>query len=166
VIVDKKNDVVVDDSYSIALYLEEKYPNSPSLFHGGVGVHKFFQNYADHNIVVPIFKLVVVDVCKLCGPAELQDWFRKDRESKFRMTLEDFAGDVDTNIASLKKALHPIVKMLDEFNYMTGDRGKYSELNYIIILVLKSITLQLVGPTLYLLPSLSFWRLLSLNYSK
>lgn len=123
-IVDKKNNnTAVDDSYKIALYLEEKYPNSPSLFHGGVGVHKFFQNYADHNVLPPIFKLLVVDLCKLSGPVELQDWFRKDRESRFKVTLEEFSGDAETNIALLNKGLYPIVKMLDKFSYMTGDQG-------------------------------------------
>lgn len=31
----------IQDSWGIALYLEEVYPDTPSLFHGNVGVHKF-----------------------------------------------------------------------------------------------------------------------------
>lgn len=124
VIIDKSNgSAVLDDSYRIALHLEEKYPDSPSLFHGGIGVHDFFQNYADHHIILPIFKLVLLDICKLSGPPDLQEWFRKDRESKFGITLEEFAGDTDANVSDLKTALYPIVKLLEKSDYITGSQG-------------------------------------------
>lgn len=146
VIIDKSNgSAVLDDSYRIALHLEEKYPDSPSLFHGGIGVHDFFQNYADHHIILPIFKLVLLDICKLSGPPDLQEWFRKDRESKFGITLEEFAGDTDANVSDLKTALYPIVKLLEKSDYITGSQVGWAD----VVLASQFVFLEALKPELF-----------------
>lgn len=120
----KNNDKVVEDSWDIALYLEEQYPNNPSLFNGQIGIHKFFQIYCEHNVMAPLFKLIIKDICKLTGPAELQQWFRQDREARFKMTLEEFSGDEKKNIKALKQGLLPINRLLKTYPYITGDKRK------------------------------------------
>lgn len=115
----------MDESWDIALYLEEQYPDSPSLFNGQIGAHKFFQIYCDHNVMSPLFKLIITDICKLSGPPELQQWFRQDREARFKKTLEEFSGDENTNIKALKQGLLPINRLLKMYPYITGDKRKY-----------------------------------------
>ncbi|KAI8990754.1 hypothetical protein BDF20DRAFT_840676 [Mycotypha africana] len=130
VIVDLTNgDKVVEDSWEIALYLEKNYSHKAgsSLFNGNPGVHRFFQNYCDHNVIVPIFRMVVLEIHANVGPEELQNWFRQDRESKFGQTLEEFAGSEENNIKALKTALVPINKLLAQFSYITGETAGWAD---------------------------------------
>lgn len=127
VIIDRSNNnKVITDSWDIALYLEKKYPNTPSLFNGQIGVHRFFQTYVEQNVIMPLYKLIIVDEWRIAGPQEYQDWFRKDRESRMGgATLEEFAGDEQENKEALKKALVPIHKSLQLYSFITGDKRKY-----------------------------------------
>ena len=73
IIVDLAHDnKVIQDSWDIALYLEEAYPDTPSLFHENQGVHKFFYDYSSTQVVVPLFKLCVLHVANNCGDEKNQ----------------------------------------------------------------------------------------------
>jgi glutathione S-transferase len=119
------DDKPVADSWDIAVYLEEQFPNNPSLFHGSPAVHKFFLHYADRYINSSVFRLVLLDIHKSTGDEKLQDWFRKDRESWMRgKTLEQFAGNAQDNIAKLKTGIALVSSHLKEFLYVAGDQRK------------------------------------------
>lgn len=105
------------------MYLEEQYPDRPSLFNGQIGVHKFFEDYVVEHVMYPLYKLILVDEWEISG--EQKDYFRKDRETRLGTTLEDFAGDYDENKAALKMALAPINKALQSYPFITGDKRKY-----------------------------------------
>jgi hypothetical protein len=115
---------VVQDSWAIALYLEEAFPDSPSLFHGNIALHRFFYDYATKNIPLIISKFVILDVAKNCGPAETKAWFRKNREERFGTNLEIFTGETSENIAALKQVLVPIHNVLKDYIFITGNKGK------------------------------------------
>lgn len=114
---------VVQDSWAIAVYLEKTFPNAPSLFHGNIGLHKFFYDYATKNIPLIISRFVILDVASNCGSPETQAWFRQNREQRFGTTLEEFHGDTSKNIADLKQALVPIHQVLKDYPFLTGDKG-------------------------------------------
>jgi glutathione S-transferase len=116
--------MVVQDSWDIALYLEEAYPDTPSLFHGNAGLHKFFYDYSNDNIIPHVFKLVVLHVASNTGSEKVNAWFRDNREKRFGVTLEQFAGEASQNIAALKKGLLPIHSVLKQYPFMTGEKGK------------------------------------------
>jgi glutathione S-transferase len=115
---------VVQDSWEIAKYLEETYPDTPSLFHGTVGVHKAFEEYSAAKITPILFKMSVLHIHENCGSKEIKDWFREDRERKFGMTLEQFAGDANALCEPLKENLKPAHTVLSQYPYVTGDKGK------------------------------------------
>lgn len=114
----------VQDSWDIAVYLEEAYPNTPSLFHGNIGLHKFFYDYANSKILPFLFKLAVSRIADNCGPPQLAKWFRANREKHFGQTLESFSGQLSDNITALKDALSPVHKVLKQHLFITGDKGK------------------------------------------
>jgi hypothetical protein len=126
IIVDLTNNKVIQESWAIALYLEENFPDTPSFFHGNVGAHKFFHDYASTKVLPLIFKFCVLRIHKNCGPQPIQDWFRKDRENFFKKTLEEFVGDENSYVAPLKNALKPIRTVLAEYPYVTGQQGNVS----------------------------------------
>lgn len=123
IIVDKRNDKAVQDSWEIAKYLEEAYPDHPSVFNGNQGVHKFFHDYCDQNVMVPVFKMCLISLYNSCG--EFKDYFRTDREITFKMTLEELAGQAEDHIPALKEGLLPIHQLLQTYPYITGDQGSF-----------------------------------------
>ncbi|GAN11477.1 glutathione S-transferase domain-containing protein [Mucor ambiguus] len=126
------NDKPVVDSWHIARYLEEQFPTCPSLFHGNVATHKFFQNYSEKHINTPIFRLVLLDVHQSAGDQAMQDWFRQDRESWMRgKTIEQFVGDVDENIAKLKTGITIVSAHLKEFLFVTGEQPGWADVVFL-----------------------------------
>ncbi|KAG0746832.1 hypothetical protein G6F57_002354 [Rhizopus arrhizus] len=125
-IVDKRNDKVVQDSWEIIKYLEEVYPDHPSVFNGNQGVHKFFHDYCDQNVMVPVFKMCLISLCNSCG--EFKDYFRTDREITFKMTLEELAGQPEDHVPALKEGLLPIHQLLQAYPYITGDQAGWADI--------------------------------------
>lgn len=115
----------VQDSWEIALYLEKAYPDSPSLFHGGVGVHRFFYEYCNGHILPHLFKMAVLHVWENIGSPQSQAYFRQAHEDRLGTTLENFAGgNTDNIIASLKRGLALVHTVLKEHPFVTGDKRK------------------------------------------
>src|SRR6476619_2803326 len=88
------DDQVVHDSTAIADYLEERYPDRPSLFGGtgGRALTRFVQNWTDTVVLNNLIRLVLVDIHGHLDPAD-QEYFRQDREKRFGATLEDVVKD-------------------------------------------------------------------------
>ncbi|KAI9307020.1 hypothetical protein BJ944DRAFT_262579 [Cunninghamella echinulata] len=125
VIVDRGN--VIQDSWEIAKYLDATYPNTPSLFNGDEGINYFFYQYCNHNLLTHIFKLCVLYIHKKCHDQATRDWFRKDRERLFKVTLEQFAGEEATNINAIKNGLKFIHITLKTYPYLTGNRPGFAD---------------------------------------
>ncbi|KAI8144923.1 hypothetical protein BJV82DRAFT_606709 [Fennellomyces sp. T-0311] len=127
IIVDLLHDnTVVQDSWDIANYLEEAYPENPSVFNGNMGVHLFFYNYCDSKLLLTAFKISVFGILGKIG--EDADYYRKSREDIFGMTLEEVVGDSASNEAELTTALEPIGKILNIFPYMSGEQAGWADL--------------------------------------
>lgn len=82
----KDGQTVVRDSWQIADYLEQAYPNSPSLFGGptGRGLCQFFNTWVDRSLVPLAFRGLACDAIEIQDPA--------DRDH-FRATIEKFTGN-------------------------------------------------------------------------
>lgn len=126
VIVDKKHqDHAVQDSWDIAKYLDSAYPDTPSLIEtDNEGLQFFFYNYCHGHILIPAFRLCVMNIYHLCPTPSVKHFFRTNREARFNMTLEEFAGEENTHIAKLKSALGLIHTTLTSYHYISGDQGK------------------------------------------
>ena len=75
---------VVSDSWAIATYLEQAYPDRPSLFGGEAAriVTQFVNAWADNVLHPAIARLVVIDVYDKVH-AKDRDYFRTSRESRY-----------------------------------------------------------------------------------
>jgi len=89
-----KDDVtgkVIADSWKIAMYLEDTFPDKPTLFPFGVRapVH-FFEAYFVSTAIIPGRKIFSSETCaKLNSPSE--EYFRRTREVQFNMKMEEIA---------------------------------------------------------------------------
>ncbi|NMR25350.1 glutathione S-transferase family protein [Pseudoalteromonas sp. NEC-BIFX-2020_015] len=101
------NNNVINDSYDIALYLDEAYPDTPLLFPNEDAKQAFrFIEAWSNSLHSDIAQIAIFDIFK-----KLQDkdkaYFRKSREALFLMSLEDVQESKSAEATSslLKKLL-------------------------------------------------------------
>src|SRR6516165_1421451 len=97
---------VVHDSTAIADYLEERYPDRPSLFGGASGraLTRFVQNWTETVLQTGLIRLVVLDIHRHCALQD-QAYFRRSREARFGTTLEDIVRDRDARLPAFRAGL-------------------------------------------------------------
>jgi glutathione S-transferase len=116
------------DSWVIANYLEDAYPDRPSLFggEGGRAVMRMLNWWGDIAIVGGIFPLVVADI-----PAQLDsrdaDYFRTSREARFGKPLEEVAAVRDKGVVAFRKSLDPLRLTLKTQPYLGGTAANYAD---------------------------------------
>src|SRR3977135_1911607 len=83
-------DKAVVDSWVIANYLEDSYPDRPSLFGGAGGraICRMMNWWGDIAVVGVMFPLIVADIPSHLKPVDAA-YFRKTREARFGKPLEE-----------------------------------------------------------------------------
>ena len=121
-------DAVVHDSSAIADYLEEHYPDRPSLFGGevGRGLARFVQNWTETVLHIGLIRLVLLDIHRHLDP-ENQAYFRQDREKRFGMTLEDFVGDRAARLPAFRTSLDPLRRTVERQEFVSGKSPAYAD---------------------------------------
>lgn len=130
VIVDGERTVV--DSWEIACYLEERYPDRPSLF-GGIGgqAHaRFINAWADTVMQPAIARLVVRDIVDVLRPED-KPYFRHSRERAFGMPLEEVVAGREKRVEDFRRLLAPIRTVLKAQPWLGGDAADYAD--YIVL---------------------------------
>jgi glutathione S-transferase len=121
-------DRVVHDSTAIADYLEERYPDRPSLFGGATGraIVRFVQNWTETVLQPGLIRLVLLDIYRHIGPAD-QAYFRADREQRFGMTLEEVVRDRDARLPVFRASLDPLRRTVERQKFISGDSPAYAD---------------------------------------
>ena len=124
----RDGDRVVFDSWSIAEYLEENYPDRPSLFNGaGSRAHARFLNaWADSALNGGIFPLVVADLFQAVDPAD-QPYFRTSREARLKTTLEATQEGREGRLAAFCASLGPLRMVLAAQPWLGGAAPSYAD---------------------------------------
>ena len=123
----KDGDIWVADSFDIALYLDEKYPD-PALFSGpdAIEAARFFNHWAAANLLTGLFPMIAIDVWKL-HDKENADYFRSSREKFLGTTLEAAADAARPNLPAIHKALTPAERVLSGQSFLGGTHMGYSD---------------------------------------
>ncbi len=121
-------DRTVSDSWAIAGYLEDTYPDKPSLFDGltGRAMAAFFNNWVDNVVHAAVARILLIDIHAHIG-AQDQAYFRKSREERFGTTLEAVVADPDAKIAAFRQLLHPVRMTVRQQPYLGGDTPRYPD---------------------------------------
>lgn len=119
---------VVSDSWSIAEYLEDHYPDRPSLFGGPVGrAHARFVNaWADGVMLGGIARLIVRDLLDVVD-AKDRAYFRESREARFGMTLEAVQEGREARVAEFRASLLPVRLVLGRQAWLGGEAPSYAD---------------------------------------
>lgn len=118
---------VISDSWNIACYLEDEFPNRPSLFGGstGRGEARFFNEW----IFVasrPLLMALVKDIYDHVHPAD-RIYFRSSREERFGKTLEEVHAQRDQMRPAIEMFLSPMRAVLRHQPYFCGDAPAYAD---------------------------------------
>ena len=121
-------DQVVFDSWTIANYLEARYPDRPSLFRGdgGRAVTRFVNAWADVVLVGGILRLIVTDILTHLDEKD-RAYFRETREKRLGATLEAVTADRETNVAVFRKTLEPLRTILAAQPYFGDGAPAYAD---------------------------------------
>jgi glutathione S-transferase len=114
-------DRAVADSWAIAEYLEDTYPDRPSLFggEGGRAMARFVNAWADAVVMPGIARLVVPDIPDILHPKDVA-YFRESREARFRMSFDALRAERDVAAEAFRQALHPLRMVVRSQPFLGG----------------------------------------------
>ena len=118
----------VADSWAIANYLEDTYPDRPSLFggEGGRAMGRMLNWWGDTVVLGGIFPMIAVDIHAHLRPAD-QAYFRKTREVRLGKTLEQAAANRDEAVETFRQSLNPMRLTLKTQPWLGGASPNYAD---------------------------------------
>ena len=119
-------ETVVSDSWRIACYLEDAYPERPSLFGGDTGraLARLTNHWCDSQQLSVMFMLCCAPTFDITPEAD-QPYYRESRFQWTGMSMEQIrqAGD----LKKIRAALQPIRLTLSEQSFLSGDAPSYAD---------------------------------------
>jgi glutathione S-transferase len=116
------------DSWQIALHLEERFPDRPSLFGGAAAVPlaRFINGWADTALSPAIARVIILDILDRVHEKD-RAYFRASREQRFGRSLEEVAADRPANLAAVRQALLPVRRALAAADFIAGSAPAYAD---------------------------------------
>src|SRR5258707_5512607 len=116
----------VADSWVIANYPEDTYPDRPSLFggEGGRAIGRMINWWRDIAVVGGMFPLIVADIPSHLKPVDAA-YFRTTREARFGKPLEAVVAARDKSVEGFKRSLDPMRLTLQTQPYLGGPEPDY-----------------------------------------
>jgi glutathione S-transferase len=124
----KHGDRVIADSWAIALYLEQEFPDRPSLFGGAVGetLTHVFNVWTDRELIlalIPYFMGDVLDCVHETDAAHL----RGQIEKALMKSLEELAAEREKALPTFRRKLQPVRKALEKKSFLGGAAPTYAD---------------------------------------
>ena len=121
-------DTLLSDSWAIADYLEETYPDRPSLFGGAAGrnVTAFVLNWVDTVLHRGVIGLTIADIHAHLEPDD-QAYFRASREQRFGRALEAVQAGRKDRLETFRASLNPLRLTVKAAPFVGGEQPAYAD---------------------------------------
>jgi len=118
----------IGDSWTIANYLEETYPDRPTLFGGPAGraLSLFVQNWVIETLHRGVIEFVLLDIHDQLDEGD-KAYFRSSRERRFGRALEAVQAGREERLADLRKSLQPLRNAVASQPFLSGDAPLYPD---------------------------------------
>jgi glutathione S-transferase len=118
----------VADSWTIANYLEDHYPDRPSLFggEGGRAIGRMMNWWGDVTVLGGMFPLIVAEIPSHLKPEDAE-YFRRTREARFGKPLEEVSAGRDKAVEGFRRGLEPMRLTLKTQAYLGGNAPNYAD---------------------------------------
>jgi glutathione S-transferase len=119
---------VIHDSWNIAVYLEDRFPDRPPLFGGTAGraLARLINHWSDTTLGVAIRRLIAADFVLWLAPED-RAYYRRSREASFGCTLEAYCADRERWLAEFLAVTAPLEQTLQEQAYIGGSAPTYAD---------------------------------------
>jgi glutathione S-transferase len=119
---------VIADSWAIALYLEQEFPDRPSLFGGAVGetLTQIFNVWTDRELIPGLIPYFMRDVFDCVNEADATH-LRGQIEKVLKKSPEDLAAERDKALPMFRRKLQPVRKALETKNFLGGAVPTYAD---------------------------------------
>lgn len=119
---------VVRDSFDIAVYLDETYPDRPVLLGGagGIALSRFIESWTMATIHPFVGSAALMDIYECLSPDD-QSYFRSSREQRMGRRLEDVVANRDEKIEGFLKTLAPLRMTLDRQLFLGGPTPLFAD---------------------------------------
>jgi glutathione S-transferase len=119
---------VIADSTAIAMHLEHKYHNGPSLFggEGGVAHARFIIAWTDTVLHPALLPVVAPALIRLVKP-DMQQQFREAREKRMGMSFDAARGQQAALIEKAGAAMSPLRQVLKHSAFLGGAEPTYAD---------------------------------------
>ncbi len=119
-------DRTVADSWAIAVYLDDAYPDSPRLFSGTPASHRFIATWTDAVLHPALVKLIVSDIPPLLGPED-RAYFIASREKRFGMPLAEVTAGREARLPEFRALLQPLRMVVRAQPFLGGETPDYGD---------------------------------------
>lgn len=116
----------VADSWAIARYLDDAYPDAPSLLRGNPEPYLFVAAWNDTVLQAGIARLIVSDIPPLLAP-EHAAYFHASRQKRFGMTLAEVTAGREEKLPAFRATLAPLRQALKGRGFLGGDAPDYAD---------------------------------------
>ncbi|MEP4889346.1 MAG: glutathione S-transferase N-terminal domain-containing protein [Aliiglaciecola sp.] len=123
------SDKVISDSWEIAQYLEDTYPQNPSLFandEAKVQAESFHQ-WVSTVLSKHIPGIIILDLFNIIADQD-KEYFRTTREARLGTSLEEFAATPEKHIQGLQTELQYARELLASQRYFGGEIPDYRDI--------------------------------------
>ncbi|MBZ9840854.1 glutathione S-transferase family protein [Mesorhizobium sp. CA5] len=119
---------VVADSFAIALYLDEAYPERPTLFsgEGGKAMARFIERWSQLTIHPYIATVALTDLHAMQDEPNAA-YFRENREQRYGKRLEDIVANRDAGLPAFRAALEPLRSTLAYQPFIGGEAPLFAD---------------------------------------
>ena len=119
---------VVSDSWTIAEYLEQTYPEGPSLFGGAIGhgLTRYINTFVDRQLVPKAASMLMRDVLGIIDDGDATH-MRTTMEKASRKTLEEMVATRETDVVEFRRMLDPVRATLRGQHYLCGNEPAYAD---------------------------------------
>lgn len=119
---------VIADSFLIAAYLEETYPDRPSLFggEGGQAMARFVEAWSQSTVHAALNVIVLKEIHDILAPED-QAYFMPSREARLGKTFEEVAERREAEIEGFSAKLTPLRVMLKSQPWIGGSTPLFAD---------------------------------------
>jgi glutathione S-transferase len=125
--------VMMAESWDIAEYLDQAYPERRPLFSNPaeLAMVRFVDQWFTAEVMRKMFRIYLLDVHDAAHPLD-RPYFRASREKGMRgRTLEDFTADRISRLPALRDALAPLRAHVAKFPFLGGASANFAD--YIVL---------------------------------
>lgn len=124
----RHGETIVTDSFAIAEYLDDMFPDTPLLFNGNdaQALCRFIEAWTYSALHPGIVRMVVKDIHDILDE-ENQNYFRQTRERALKTTLEAVHAERGQHRAAFHKNLLTLDLMLRQQPFIGGQTPNYAD---------------------------------------